>query len=805
MANERNTENIVRDHFKKDPLYNIIKLEEQKSSNKKIDEILQYSSKSGSGVGKPEFLITFPSGDADYIIVIECKADITLHKSKKEDNPKDYAVDGVIKYAKKLAEKFNVIAIAVSGETEKEMLVSHFLFKKQTKTYSELKEGNILCSINDYLRIFGNNNFADNLKNIDIIQKAIYLNELYQSYSVTENTRCTMISAILVSLLDDPFRSSYNKYNSSASLAKAILSAIQNVLEKNNVKGKGEMLGEYNKILNEPLFKEEKIKHRDEKDYQLSIEINKGIIDYIHENVYPLVDMEQSGFDVLGRFYTEFIRYAGSEQSQGLVLTPSHITDLFCDLANINENSILYDPCCGTGGFLIAGMKRMLKLAGDRETKIKSIKSKQLIGVELRPSMFTYACSNMMMRGDGKSNIYCGDCFSLENSVMKNHKPNIAFLNPPYDVGNAGQMRFIEHALKVVEPQNGIVVAIVQMSCAFKNEKELIAIKKRILEKNRLIASLSMPDDLFYPIGVITTIMVFKAGEKNEKKKTWFGYFKDDGFEKRKHRGRIDARSKWLEIKDKWIRAYNNLDEVPGISIKAEVTEEEEWCAEAYMKTDYSVLSEKNFENKMRDYVAFTIESNTSANTNSKIGEKIKKKNISLSERKWKWFKYDSIFEIKHGFYNRKPDTNPNGEIIFIGATELNNGITSHHKIEDIEATPKAENAPNVPLKEKIFEKNSITVSNNGSVGYAFYQPINFTCSHDVNPLYLKEKELNKYIAMFLCPLIELEQYRWAFGRKWRPIRMPLSEIKLPINEKGNPDWNFMENYIKSLPYSSNL
>ncbi|PIN86514.1 hypothetical protein COV19_04445 [Candidatus Woesearchaeota archaeon CG10_big_fil_rev_8_21_14_0_10_44_13] len=605
MSNERITEEFVRNHFKKDPLSNILKLEEQKSSSKRINDILQSASKSGNGVGKPEFLITFPSGDMDYLIIVECKASPIYHRSKQLNNPKEYAVDGVLHYAKKLSESFNVIAIAVSGETSQEMLVSHFIFRKQNKTYKEIKEDKSLCSINEYLKLFNNTQFAENLKNVDIIQKAIYLNELYQSYSVTETTRCTIISAILVSLLDDPFRSSYSKYNSSISLAKSMLSAIENVLSKHNVKCKNEMIGEYNKILNEPLFKENKIKHKDEKEYKDSIAINKEIINYIHENVYPLIDMEQSGFDVLGRFYTEFIRYAGSEQSQGLVLTPFHITDLFCDLAKINENSVLYDPCCGTGGFLIAGMKRMIKLAGNKESKKLAIKSHQLIGVELRPSMFTYACSNMMMRGDGKSNIYCGDCFSLEKLIMKNHKPNVAFLNPPYDVGNAGQMRFIEHALNVVALQNGIVVAIVQMSCAIKNEKELITIKKRILERHRLIASLSMPDDLFYPVGVVTTIMVFRAGEKNENKKTWFGYFKNDGFEKRKHKGRIDARTKWAEIKDRWIKAYNNLDEISGLSIKSEVTEIDEWCAEAYMETDYSTLSDLDFERKMNDYIAF--------------------------------------------------------------------------------------------------------------------------------------------------------------------------------------------------------
>jgi|SRR3989339_377528 len=603
--NERKTEDFVRDHFKKDPLFNVLKFEEQKSSNRSINELLLEASKSGRGIGKPEFLITFPTGNMDYLIVVECKALCSNHQSKNLDKPKDCAVDGVLHYAKKLSEQFDCIAIAVSGQTEQELTISHFLFRKGKKSFKEIEEDKKLLSINDYLKLFNNEQFADNLKTVDIIQKAIYLNELYQAYSVTETTRCTMVSAILLSLLYEPFRISYNRYNTSTNLAKAMLSAIENVLVDNSVRSKDSMIGEYSKILNEPLYRQEEIKHKNRNEREKSIEVNKSIILYLHRNVYPLIDMEQSGFDVLGRFYTEFIRYAGSEQSQGLVLTPFHITDLFCDLAKINTNNIVYDPCCGTGGFLIAGMKRMLNLAGNNNTKKAEIKAQQLVGVELRPSMFTYACSNMMMRGDGKSNIYCGDCFSLENVIKENHKPDVAFLNPPYDVGTDGQMHFIEHALNVVSSQNGTVVAIVQMSCAIKNEKELIATKKRMLEKHRLVAVLSMPDDLFYPVGVVAAIMVFKANDKNKGNKTWFGYFKEDGFEKRKHKGRIDARSKWLAIKDKWLKAYKNLDEITGLSIKHEVSAEDEWCAEAFMETDYSSLSSIDFEEKIKEYIAF--------------------------------------------------------------------------------------------------------------------------------------------------------------------------------------------------------
>ena len=202
---------------------------------------------------------------------------------------------------------------------------------------------------------------------------------------------------------------------------------------------------------------------------------------------------------------------------------------------------------------------------------------------------------------------------------------------------------------------------------------------------------------------------------------------------------------------------------------------------------------------KLPDYV------NKTSLNNYQFEQKPINKDLELNTQDWKWFRYDEIFEIKKGFYNKKPDEDLNGDIPFIGATDSNNGITSWHDYETIESTSKTGEGKNAPVEEKIFKPNCITVSNNGSVGFAFYQTQKFTCTHDVNPLYLKNKELNVYIAIFLCALIEKEKYRWAYGRKWRPVRMPHSLIKLPIIKDGTPDWQFMEDYVKSLNYSGNI
>jgi len=166
----------------------------------------------------------------------------------------------------------------------------------------------------------------------------------------------------------------------------------------------------------------------------------------------------------------------------------------------------------------------------------------------------------------------------------------------------------------------------------------------------------------------------------------------------------------------------------------------------------------------------------------------------------WKTFRYDQIFEIKKGYYNKKPDhLFDGGNIPFIGATQSDNGITEKYTIDEISLFNRTGTTEPDKIKNKIFRGNCITVSNNGSVGYAFYQKDDFTCSHDINPLYLLNRDLTPEIAMFLITVIECDRYRWGYGRKWRPMRMPSSQISLPVNLNGKPDFDFMQEYIEKL------
>jgi len=169
----------------------------------------------------------------------------------------------------------------------------------------------------------------------------------------------------------------------------------------------------------------------------------------------------------------------------------------------------------------------------------------------------------------------------------------------------------------------------------------------------------------------------------------------------------------------------------------------------------------------------------------------LEKKSISdekynLNTNNWVWFKYDKIFNIKKGKRLTKENM-IEGDINFIGASKYSNGLTA--KISN---------------NEHIHSANTITLSYNGSIGEAFYQTEPFWATDDVNVLYPKFK-LNPYIAMFLCTILPIEKYRFGFGRKWDKEMMAQSKIKLPVTKNNEPDWQFMENYIKTLNYSKQL
>ena len=786
--NERITENIVREKLKNVGITesNGFLIEEQKSQNPLIDKLLKNASKSGGGIGKPEFIIS-KKDDKDFLLIIECKADIGDHMSEPKNQYSKYAVDGVLLYASYLAKEFNVIAVAVSGQSEKELKISSFLHPNKVSAPSLLLDTKKIpvteiLAWENYIRYAKYDENLMQARQSSLLRFSRELHNYLRDYAkITETEKPLLVSGVLLALMEKGFKVAYRQYEGEV-LAKKVFRAVQEIIG-------GTKLGinqesKKNAIVNAFRFIEDhpELQKFDKKKNESPL---AHIVRDIDEHAKPFTESRYD-FDTIGAFYAEFIRYTGGDkQGLGIVLTPKHITELFADLAKLNKNSVVLDTCCGTGGFLIAAMKKMTEEVSDNEKQ--KILEQSLIGVEQEPKMFALAVSNMILRGDGKTNLYQGDCFDEEIFKQIKDKATAGFINPPYSQkgDDRHEWNYVITLLDALQ-KNAIGIVIVPMQLAINHHP----LREQLLKEHRLEAAMSMPDDLFYPIASVPCIMVFTAHVPHNSDKShesWFGYWKNDGFEKIKKEGRIPT-VQWKEIREKWLDMFRRKN-IPGKGIWKKVGVKDEWCAEVYLETDYSDVTEYDFKKSVLDYAAFKVKNGDLSFVKNLLG--LKNKDRSISDRKWKWFKYPEIFDVVKGHYNNRPEADEEG-IPFISATESNNGITDYVVREGT----------------KIFQAKSITVSNDGSIGNAFFQEKEFTCSHSVNVIRIHpkyNKELNQYVALFLIPLIQKEKYRFSYGFKWRIERMLESKIKLPVDSGDELDWQFMEDYIKSLHYSDSV
>ena len=602
--NERITEGLVRKSLERVGITaeNGFILEEQKSANPRIEKLLKSASKSGNGVGKPEFILT-KNDDNDFLIIIECKAETKDHASAGLDQYKDYAVDGALLYASNLAKEYDVIAVGISGQSEKEILISTYLHPKGAASAAILldENGAPIVQIIPWDRYIKRATFDPAraaARHTDLMRFSRELHNYMRDYAkITEAQKPLLVSGVLLALMDKGFERAYTSYDGE-DLAQKTFQAIRDGISKAQLGDNQE--AKKKAVINAFSF----IEHHPEL-HRIDSKKNESpllhIIRDLHTHVQPFT-YDYYDFDIIGNFYGEFIRYTGGDgKGLGIVLTPKHITDLFADLAKINKNSVVLDICAGTGGFLISAMKKMTE--GVSADERRRILEHSLIGIEQEPQMFALAVSNMILRGDGKTNLYQGSCFDEDLFSKVKGKASAGFINPPYSQKGESlhEWDFITRMLDGLQ-QNATGIAIVPMSLAIAPHP----LRERVLKEHRLEAVMSMPDDLFYPIGVVTCIMVFTAHVPHESDKlheSWFGYWKSDGFRKDKVKGRIPT-ERWPEIRAEWLETFRRK-EIPGKCVWKKVGPGDEWCAEAYLETDYGSLSEQSFEHMIKQYLLF--------------------------------------------------------------------------------------------------------------------------------------------------------------------------------------------------------
>ncbi|MCX4257632.1 MAG: N-6 DNA methylase [Oscillospiraceae bacterium] len=454
-----------------------------------------------------------------------------------------------------------------------------------------------------------------------VMQNTYKLNEMLHRHSIPEKLRSQFVGTCLLALKNGL------DYATPSLTAAQIRTRIKEMLEDllNSDINKAEKLA----LLNRNVLGDQYVR-------QLAIAAFREILKFIEDNILPFInDKSTSGQDLLNLFFVTFNKYVGkSDKNQAF--TPDHITDFMSKITGVNKHSVILDPCCGSGSFLVRAMTQALDdcaTAAEQE----EVKKHQIFGIEFDENVYGLATTNMLIHSDGNSNIRQGSCFALADWI-KDAKPNVILMNPPYN----GQrihlptsyvstwskdkkedpskglyfVKYLADTLNSINHQAKLAV-LLPVACAIGTSGEIARLKREILAENTLDAVFTLPNEIFYPgASASACCMVFKIGTKHtdiSNPDTFFGYCKEDGFKKKKNLGRVEqvdlttGKSRWVEIEKEWIELYRNRHSVDGLSATHKVSGDDEWLCEAYMKTDYTKLTERDFQQTINDYLAYLV------------------------------------------------------------------------------------------------------------------------------------------------------------------------------------------------------
>ncbi len=834
------------------------------------DAFVSASKRLTGNEGSPDY--TIRDKNSNLLIVIECKSSVDKHQTcdNLDDYKKglgsvkdisEYAINGAIHYATYLNYAYDVVAVAVSGISEDNYRCTSFYLPKgkDLDNLYLLEDG----TYNDTLMIPKNyremidellGKYKEEREKVENELKnyANQCNNYLRANHISAKDRAGFLSAIVLALTnkesdfykaverampDDRIKKPFTEELGNKAIVRLWESLKDIWKNKDNLPEiKYNYLEEYysSLLLSNLLEKSE----GSNKFFNCGDNILSRCTYSIYLNIVKKMENHPK-VDIMGTFYTAFLKYAkGDAKDKGVVLTPKHVTELFCDIAEhflgkkLDDTTGILDICTGTGGFLISALNKMdsnidnLTISDEEKKKRKlSVRQNCLIGVEREPEMFALAYANMRFHGDGKSNLYA--CSSLlkdkslvntnpkttlqEEITTKLKRPVVGMINPPYSLLNTkskeekekskqsgqSELDFVYSMLEYLQP-GGIGIAIVPMSCSSsKDDKKM---RETILEHHTLLATMTMPKKLFQEskVGTQTCIMVFKAHFKHKEsnKIVFLSRWLNDGFITIPHVGRFDRDNLWKSAKGEWIRQLNGLAKKDNTTyLLKEIGKNDEWIAEAYVETDYSKLSIIDFEKQVKRYAYFRYTQDNDEiddilesildfyeNGSSKYKGKVIDEKLDINFNNWSYFPIKEIFPSITRGQRQKASDRISGDIPYYSASKNNNGLTDY--IDN----------------PTFIEHDSLIYT---TFGDSYYVVGDFTASDEIT--ILNNEKLNKYNGQFLSTIIKQEQFRYSFGRKAFKNKIAEATLYLPSkteNGKIVPDWDYMEKFIKCIDYS---
>lgn len=636
MINEAKTDRLVNDLLKDAKLEHF--LQPQKPDNVELRKALATASKNQKGNrGSPDYsgVVRSDKGN-EYVLIIEDKASLSFHENLTEagiefdvESTTKYAVNGAVWYAQKVVEHSNfknVFALAISGNEKRHHISIYYVDSKRTyrhisddlQTFIEFEAKHIDTY---YERAVLGQETRYEYEVSEILKEARELHEYLRNYgSLGDQKKPIVVAGLILALWGEEkgffsFDTLRGNQNAGQTDGDRVYQAIEDILKDSNVKPERkfrQILHQFSIIKDNTALNEVKVGE----EGRLDKTPIKFFLEFLKNNkIFKAIKANSSSEDFLGRFYGEFMSYSGGDgKSLGIVLTPKHICDLFCELVGkdgLRATDTVFDPCCGTGGFLVSAMHMMKEKAKEQphyEELWENIRQEQLWGIELQPEMFVVSVTNMILRGDGKAHVECQD-FMHEHPqhLKKTIRADVGMMNPPYSQGsknnpNLYEICFIEHLLDSCA-DGATVLSIVPMSTVTGKSQHEKNVKKSILKKHSLLGTITLNPRTFGKIGVHTCIAVFKAHRPHGEKVAKFLNFKGDGYEWEHHKGLVkqpDADDK----KQRLLHVWRGGDAETSLKVDAIPTAEDEWLHSFYYFNE-EIPTHDQFEDVIADYLTF--------------------------------------------------------------------------------------------------------------------------------------------------------------------------------------------------------
>ena len=470
----------------------------QEGECQKYDDRIKDSLKSASKTGKGEGLLDFLLVNNEKLLcaIIETKPD----KADIEDAVKDGK-----HYASFLNSEFNIrILIAVAGNEENGIVVKNY-FLIETKWEIITAHGQPLTQILSYEQL--ETVLKNNKPTLDIrippleylYKRADKINSILHKHKIEESARAKVIASIILAM-----------YQGEFSLKESLVIDDINTRVKEGLKE----CKDPDKIYSMMALN----KH----DKSLAKAIPLIVYELKKVNISSLM---KSGYDVLGTFYEVFLKYGGDNRQLGIVFTPRYITEFATNLIDLTPTDLVYDPTCGSAGFLVSAFNKFKELVNNRKADVKRMGDTQIFGNDTSPSVYPLGVVNMIFRDDGKNNIVFQDCFEFP----ENKQFTKVLMNPPFktEKQDPPESDYINHALKCL-CIGGRLISVVPISvlCDPDNKKW----REELISEHTIEAVISLHPETFTAAGIITALITIKAHIPQNKQKIFFCKMSDDGY-----------------------------------------------------------------------------------------------------------------------------------------------------------------------------------------------------------------------------------------------------------------------------------